>query len=40
MRMVLRFFAMYTIATALATWSVAWAQTYTTVDYPARLRLP
>ena len=33
---VFRFLAISTIAVAFATSSIAWAQTYTTVDYPGR----
>ena len=31
---VFRFVAMCAISVAFATWSIAWAQTYTTIDYP------
>jgi hypothetical protein len=31
---VFRFVAVCTISVAFATWSIAWAQSYTTVDYP------
>ena len=34
MTKVLRFLAICTVGVALATSSIAWAQTYTTVDYP------
>ena len=34
MNKVLRFLAMYAISTAFATLSIAWAQTYKTVDFP------
>ena len=34
---VFRFVAVCTISVAFATLSIAWAQTYTTVDFPARL---
>jgi hypothetical protein len=31
---VFRLVAMCAISVAFATWSIAWAQTYTTIDYP------
>src|SRR5271165_714708 len=32
-----RFLAICTVGVALATWSIAWAQSYTTIDYPGAI---